>query len=543
MLLHAPFSPTPNASAPAATPIRVPALAHLLTGHPDPDLVDFIIHGFSHGFSLGVHGTVSQGSTPNLRSARDNPEAVSQAIAKEIARGHTHGPFHAPPFTHFHASPIGIVDKKDGTHRLILDLSNNHAGSVNEGISIDEFAVTYCSFDDAVALVLEAGPTPFMAKLDIKHAFRLCPVRPEEWPLLCFHWLGSFFFDSRLPFGLRSSPFIFNSFADALLWISVTILAIRMIIHYLDDFFLCNASRSACQSDVANLMDLFAYLGVPLAPDKVCGPSRMLTFLGIEIDSVQQLARLPADKMRDLLTLIDAWGDKTRCTKRELLSLIGHLSFAAKVVKPGRLFLRRLIQASTTVSHLHHRIHLSTDMRHDIGWWRSFLPTWNGVSYFQDPPVSSDDIHLFTDASALGIGGVFGRKWFSVPLSHFRDVSWFPSSDGPFDINFWELLALLAAFFTWSDLFRDKQVTIHTDNMPLVYVWSRGSRNASIMRLVRALFMCTAQYNANLVLRHISGHVNTLADSLSRLQLRHFFTLHPTAETDPDHLPPDLWQL
>ena len=335
------------------------------------------------------------GCTPNLRSAHDNPEAVSEAIAKEISRGHTHGPFHTPPFALFHASPIGIVDKKDGSHRLILDLSNNHAGSVNEGISIDEFTVTYCSFDDAVSMVLAAGPTPYMAKVDIKHAFRLCPVHPSEWPLLCFHWLGSFFFDSCLPFGLRTSPFIFNSFADALLWILTAVLSIHSIIHYLDDFFLCHSSSSACQQDMSRLTGLFAYLGVPLAPGKLCGPAQVMTFLGIEIDAVQRIARLPADKFAALLRLIHAWHDKTSCTKRDLLSLIGHLSFAAKVVKPGRLFLRRLIDVSSSVSQLHHRIHLSAETKEDIVWWSTFLPTWNGVSYLQDPPISSDDIHHF----------------------------------------------------------------------------------------------------------------------------------------------------
>ena len=140
------------------------------------------------------------------------------------------------------------------------------------------------------------------------------------------------------------------------------------------------------------------------------------------------------------------------------MSLIGHLSFAAKVVKPGRLFLRRLIDVSTSVTQLHHRIHLSAGARQDIEWWRAFLPTWNGVSYLQDDPVSSDDIHLFTDASGLGIGGVFGRRWFAIPLTSFHNISWFPDVTDTLDINFWELLVLLVAFFTWSSQFRNRQV-------------------------------------------------------------------------------------
>ena len=99
------------------------------------------------------------------------------------------------------------------------------------------------------------------------------------------------------------------------------------------------------------------------------------------------------------------------------------------------------------------------------------------------------------------------------------------------------------AFFAWSDAFHNKQVIIYTDNMPLVYIWSRGSRNARVMRLVRALFMRTASFNANLVLRHIPGHNNTSADLLSRFQIHQFFNLNPTADEAPSPIPQDVWQL
>ena len=116
------------------SPVIVPALARLLASHPAPSLVSFLLEGFSFGFYIGVHGPISSGSSPNLWSAQSHPQAVSAAIHKEVARGHSHGPFPVPPFAQYHASPIGLVDKKGGSHRLILDLSNAHAGSVNEAI-------------------------------------------------------------------------------------------------------------------------------------------------------------------------------------------------------------------------------------------------------------------------------------------------------------------------------------------------------------------------------------------------------------------------
>ena len=77
--------------------------------------------------------------------------------------------------------------------------------------------------------------------------------------------------------------------------------------------------------------------------DKLIGPVTVITYLGIQIDSDDMVIRLPAEKLSELLDLINVWHDGKKCTKQELLSLIGKHSFAAKVVQPGRIFLHRLI--------------------------------------------------------------------------------------------------------------------------------------------------------------------------------------------------------
>ena len=90
------------------------------------------------------------------------------------------------------------------------------------------------------------------------------------------------------------------------------------------------------------------------------------------------------------------------------------------------LFLHRLIEVSTTVSKLHHHIHLNVEAREDIIWWNRFLPSWNGVSIFLDPNwKDAEAIHLFTDASGtLGYGADFNGAWFRG--------DWLPHPCGPF---------------------------------------------------------------------------------------------------------------
>ena len=310
---------------------------------------------------------------------------------------------------------------------------------MNDGIDREEYSVSYSSFDQAVEVVRRLGKGCFLAKLDVKHAFRLCPVYPDDWPFLGYKWQGRYYFDVVLPFGGRSSPFIFNNFADLLAWIIVNPISIEDLLHYLDDFLTANISFEVCQEYVESICNLCKNLGVPLAPDKIIGPSQVLTYLGIEIDTLNFVIRLPEDKFEALMVMLQEWKDKKKCKKRDLQSLIGSLSFACKVVKCGRMFLRRLIDLSTKVSGKNHYIDVTVEARKDIEWWLKFLPTWNGVEVIQAPPVSSCDIRLYTDASDIGLGGFYNGEWFSVPLKGIVKHS----------IGYFELLAIVVAVFCW----------------------------------------------------------------------------------------------
>ena len=528
--LECSFNPLPSA---VVSSVNVDLLVSLLSDHPDQELVSFVIDGFRHGFDIGFVGPPVSTRPRNLLSARAHPTPVTQAIFKEISRGHTSGPFLSPPLSPFHCSPLGAVPKKDGSYRLILDLSSPRGQSINEGISKEQYSVRYSKFDDAVDLVRNLGSSAFLAKLDIKHAFRLCPVRPDQWALLGYCWQDQFFLDTRLPFGSRSSPFIFNSFADLLLWLLIFVCGISCVVHYLDDFFLCASSLEQCQAHMDSMCSLFSELGIPLAEDKTVGPSQCVSYLGIEIDAHSQVIRLPADKFVDLMSMLSVWQGRKKCTKRELLSLIGSLSFAAKVVKPGRMFLRRLIDLSTSVYDLNHFITLNSESRADISWWLDFLPSWNGVCFIQAVPVTSVSLSLYTDASGMGFGAVYGRKWLSYP---------WPEHYLPFHINIKELFAIVAAVITWGHEWHDQQILIFTDNSAITHVWRSGtSVDRAIMKLVRFLFLFVAQRNINVLMQHIPGHSNNAADALSRLQVHRFLQLHPSAAIQASAVPDMLW--
>ena len=216
-------------------------------------------------------------------------------------------------------------------------------------------------------------------------------------------------------------------------------------------------------------------------------------------------------------------------------------NFATKVVPAGRIFLRRLIDASTTVARLGHRISLTRDTRADLAWWQEFLPTWPGVALFLDGPwVPAPTLHLYTDAAgAIGYGAYFQGAWLSeLCLPHQR-----LGADG-ISIAWQELFAIVAAVWSWGQKLQRRRVTMHTDNMAITQAWARtSSRNTRIMQLIRILYLLAARGSFMLELAHIPGVNNVIADSLSRKQMARFREAAPDAADLPTQRPHELDQL
>ena len=152
-------------------------------------------------------------------------------------------------------------------------------------------------------------------------------------------WRDSYYVDLTLPFGLCSAPSIFNAVADMVEWILVHSYQVSDLLHYLDDFITAALpTLTQCARNLSTALAVCDQLGLPLHPGVCIGPTPVLTILSIELDSVNQVARLPAEKLEALQELIASWLARTWCNRWELESLIGHLHHAAKVVWPGRTF-------------------------------------------------------------------------------------------------------------------------------------------------------------------------------------------------------------
>ena len=203
------LSPPPPIPTEIITPLNVQAFSLRLKLHPDKRFVMSLLDMLTNGANIGYCGPHYSRSTPNAATARTSSEALSSSIAQEISLFHSVGPFPSPPFPNMVISSLGVRPKKNGKFRIIMDLSRPFFYSVNDYIDRDCYSMQYCRVDDAVNHLCSVGPGAVMAKLDVKHAFRLIPVRSEDWHLLGYQFNDFYYFDIVLPFGLRSSPFLF----------------------------------------------------------------------------------------------------------------------------------------------------------------------------------------------------------------------------------------------------------------------------------------------------------------------------------------------
>ena len=441
------------------------------------------------------------------------------------------GPFSpGEPLPPLQVNRFGVIPKghNTGKWRIITDLSYPPQQSVNDGIDPELCSLSYTTVDDIARRIAQFGSGALLAKVDIESAYRLIPVHPDDRPLQAMSWEDQIFIDPMLPFGLRSAPKIFNAVADALNW-HLQQKGIPDIYHYLDDFIIIAPTASPlCQQYLAILDRECQTLGVPLAAQKRAGPTTSITFLGIEIDTVAGQLRLQADKMARLTAVITQWGDRRSCPKNHLQSLIGLLNHACKVVRPGRSFLRRMIDLLATTRASAPKtalIRLNSDFRADLAWWAEFLPQWNGVSFFP-PSRLQNQVSLTSDASgSCGCGAWHRTAWFQI---HWDD------SAQPLTIAEKELIPIVIGCAAWGENWRGSLVTCFCDNQAVVAcLTSRTSKHRGLMHLIRCLAFIEARINFVLKPLYISTRANFLADDLSRNNLVSFFQKAPHMDINP----------
>ena len=179
-----------------------------------------------------------------------------------------------------------IYQRRTTTH------NNAQHSSINELIDKGEFSLNYVKVDDAIRIIKKYGKHAQLNKTDIVDAFKLVPILPSLWQYHGVSWNNKLYFFVRLCFGSKSSPKIFSLLSEAIHFIATNNYNIPDLLYLLDDFLAICTSEEG-ERTKQKLLEVFKILKIPIHPKKTVGPTVHLTFLGIDLNSVEMLASLP----------------------------------------------------------------------------------------------------------------------------------------------------------------------------------------------------------------------------------------------------------
>lgn len=282
-----------------------------------------------------------------------------------------------------------------------MDLSFPHAASVNSSISKthyldNEFQLCLPGIDRLCKFIIRKDLGCYVYKKDLRRAYRQFPIHPKDYKYLGFMWDGLLYFDTRCPFGLRSSALVCQRTTRAVIHVFTKEGYTADV--YLDDFYGAEHPADA-HFAFARLQDFFNELGLQSSPEKDSHLSTRMICLGILVDTEQMLFEVPEDRLSDLQTELLQWTQFSTFTRCQLQSLLGKLSFVTACVRSGRIFMSRLLNRLRNLSPTQSRFPVTSDVLSDIDWWLTFLPHFNGSAMITLRPRDFQDVLFTCDAS------------------------------------------------------------------------------------------------------------------------------------------------
>ena len=215
---------------------------------------------------------------------------------------------------------------------------------MNSAIPQEQCKVVYPDFADAIKMCIAAGKFCAIAKSDMSMAFRNVPLSRRSWRFFILkaeHPVTKkfyYFVDKCLPFGSSKSCKIFQDFSDSVAHIFRPRTGI-MTLNYLDDYFFVALLKAVCDGQVQQFLDICNQIRFPVSIEKTYWGRTVLVFLGLMIDTIEQVVRIPKEKIDKALAMTEELLVKKKGTVLQIQKLCGTLNFLCKCVIPGRVFL------------------------------------------------------------------------------------------------------------------------------------------------------------------------------------------------------------
>lgn len=350
----------------------------------------WILNGVKHGFCIDFVSIPTQQSAPPLVSmTEDMAASCDREIASLLEKGAIQRANHA---ANEYLSTIFLVPKKNGQFRPVINLKG-----LNRFVRYDHFKL-----ENLNSLRPLIQPGDWMVKVNLQDAYFTLPIHLEHRKFLRFVWRGRLYEFVCLPFGLSSAPWIFTKALKPL----VAFLRRRgvRIVIYLDDMLILHQNRNCLLALTQETVELITPLGFLINWKKSeLSPTQSLEFLGMGIDSVRFIFRLPTEKVEKLRKRCRRLLTSPRATARQVASLLGDFVWAVPSVPYAqahyRALQRRMLEAlAHAKGDFESYLSLREEEREELRWWAESFDFSSGKSIEETDP----DLTILSDASLKG---------------------------------------------------------------------------------------------------------------------------------------------
>ena len=346
-------------------------------------------------------------------------------------------------------------------------------------------------------------------KLDLSDAYFHIPISLASRKFLRFVWNNKVYQFLAVPFGLAVAPQVFTRVFQTVI---AHLHTLSIQAHsYLDDSLLKEFDSEILSRHTFLFIRLLLDLGFLISWKKSqILPSQDFLFLGEHYRTDLGLIFPPEEKFQSLCQKILIFSNSPSVTARQFSQLLGFLNSLADVVPLGRLHIRPLQfflqehwdSASQVWEAL---VPILPVLLPHLDWWTRRENVLTGVALLH--PVPS--LTLYTDSSLQGWGAFLEGKSVSGVWSLVQQQE---------HINLLEMRAVLLALQHFKTLLVSKAVVLATDNTTVVaYLQNQGgTRCHALFLLCKEILLLCLLSHIHLVVRHIPGTFNVLADCLSR---------------------------
>ena len=387
-------------------------------------------------------------------------------------------------------------------------------------------------------------------------AFRHAPLRITDYQLLvlkAYHpQTGELFYfvEKCLPFGSSILCAIFQAISDSIAHL-VMFRTQGFTLNYLDDYYFVDVFVQNCNEQVQQFLQVCDTIHFPVSLEKTHWVTTVLTFLGMLLDSDEQLVCIPVDKIIKAVEMIQLFLSKKKVTVHQVQKLCGFLNFLCRCVIPGHAFTRRLYALTTNKTGVelkpHHYVRLKQENKWDLELWLQFLSRPDVFCRpFADFDITEapEKVLMYSDASrnfTKGFGAWCQHSWLQG--------SWDPvfmQKKQP-SIEFLELFALTAGVLKWLHRFKNKKICLFCNNESCIFmIRNSSSRCKNCMVLIRLITLHCMIHNVKITADHVGTKSNGIADALSRGDMSRFKQLGKKYGLDTEtqsKIPEEIWPM